>query len=41
MVEGKWQGELTQLREEQKREYHDWVHRVYEDTQAANTPSYV
>ncbi|KAK7113652.1 FERRY endosomal RAB5 effector complex subunit 3-like [Littorina saxatilis] len=39
--EGKWAGELSQLREEQKREYHDWVHRVFEDTQAANTPSYV
>ncbi|KAK7492835.1 hypothetical protein BaRGS_00015973 [Batillaria attramentaria] len=41
MVEGKWAAELSQLREEQKREYHDWVHRVYEDTQAASTPSYV
>ncbi|XP_076459255.1 FERRY endosomal RAB5 effector complex subunit 3-like [Babylonia areolata] len=41
LIEGKWAGELSQLREEQKREYHNWVHRVYEDTQAASTPSYV
>lgn len=41
MVEAKWAKELSELREEQKREYHDWVHRVYEDTQTASTPPYV
>lgn len=41
ILESKWAGELSRLRAEQKHEYHDWVHRVYDDTQAANTPSYV
>ncbi len=42
LVESKWASELSSLQETQKREYRNWVMKVYEDTQTTEaTPAYV
>ena len=35
--EERWSNELTQLRDSQRREYRDWVTKVYEDMQSQNS----
>lgn len=41
MIEGKWQSELKNQQEVQKKEYRDWVMKVHEDTQTSATPKYM
>lgn len=42
MIEGKWQSELLNQQEVQKKEYREWVMKVHEDTnQTSSTPKYM
>ena len=38
LMESKWASELSNLQETQKREYKQWVMKVYEDTQTRHKP---
>ena len=33
--------EIADLRDDQKREFHNWVYRVYEDTKVNKSASYM
>lgn len=43
MIETKWQSELLNQQEVQKKEYREWVMKVHEDTKtsANGTPKYM
>jgi len=41
MMEGKWASELANQQQIQRREFHDWVKKVHEDSRGASVPAYM